>query len=205
MMFARRPSDHAGLGASAGDFQAAPLGPRASSADPAPIPCDAATSPPGGRLNLLLSDADWNPESWADRLPRLLHPLGVHSHRAQSGAEAARVLRAVRIHIAVVDLGLPLDAPACKAAPAAGEAADVSEGGARLLDLLRRLDSPPPTIVVKRARTHRDDARLIGAALRAGAFAVVERPRSDRDLELLLDALRRILCRHYQGRWPAPA
>jgi len=124
--------------------------------------------------------------------------MGVVSHRAASGAEASRVIRSFPIHIAVVDLGLPLDAidPAatCPDAP--------TDGGLRLLDMLRRLESSPPTVIVKRMRTHRDEAREIAAALKAGAFAVVDRPSSPGDLEIMLDVLRRCLCRFYKGRWP---
>lgn len=165
-------------------------------------PPDPADQPPGeprpGRLNLLLSYAGWQPESWADRLPRLLEPMGVRSLRASTGREASQVIRATPIHIAVVDLGLPLDAP--HNANAAPTTAD--EGGPRLLELLARLDQPPPTVVVKRARTQRDDARELVAALRRGAFAVIDRPRDPRDVELLLEVLRRCLTRHYRGRWP---
>jgi len=162
-------------------------------------PASPATPSAGGpgphkRLNLLLSYAGWDPEPWIDTLPRLLEPMGVHALRAASGLEATQVIRLNPVHIAVVDLGLPLesDAPA-------------SEGGPRLLEILRRLDQPPPTVVVKSARTQRDEARLLGAALRAGAFAVIDRPRSSGDIELMLDVLRRCLHRFYSGRWPEPS
>jgi DNA-binding NtrC family response regulator len=143
------------------------------------------------RLNLLLSYAGWQPESWADRLPRLLEPMGVRAVRACTGAQATEVIRRISpIHIAVVDLGLPLDET------------HPQEGGPRLLDLLSRLDQPPPTVIVKSARSHRDESREIAAALRAGAFAIIDRPRDSTDLELMLEVLRRILHRRYQGRWP---
>ena len=171
-----------------------------------PLPGDSAPTPAGGeagpgaavggggRLNLLLSFGGWQPESWVDRLPRLLEPMGIRSVRAATGREATEVIRRVNpIHIAVVDLSLPLD----------GSNADPSEeGGSRLLDLLARLDQPPPTVVVKRSRGHRDDSREIAAALRAGAFAVIDRPREPSDVEILLEVLRRCLSRHYRGRWP---
>jgi CheY-like chemotaxis protein len=151
----------------------------------APSPC---------RLNLLLSYSGWQVDSWVDRLPRLLEPMGVSSIRAATGVEATEVIRRVSpIHIAVVDLGLPLDQ---------SDSAPNEEGGPRLLELLARLDQPPPTVVVKRSRSHRDDSREIAAALRAGAFAVIDRPRQPSDLEILLDVLRRCLTRHYRGRWP---
>jgi hypothetical protein len=36
-----------------------------------------------------------------------------------------------------------------------------------------------------------------------GAFAVIDPPRETSDLDLLLDVMRRVLTRHYKGRWPA--
>lgn len=147
--------------------------------------------PEDGRLNLLVSYAGWELESWIDRLPRLLNPMGVRAIRAGTGREATDFIRTHPVHIAVVDLGLPLDV----ANPA-------EEGGRQLLELLRRLDQPPPTVVVKRRRTHRDDTREIHAALRAGAFAVVDRPADPRGMETMLEVLRRALCRYYANRWP---
>ncbi len=157
---------------------------------------------PGGRLNLLLSYAGWDDDSWVDRLPRLLEPMGVVALRAGTGREATEVIRQNPIHIAVVDLGLPLEAPGVAAA---AELPEIEEGGSRLLDILSRLTQPPPTVVVKRGRTHRDDCREIAAALRAGAFAVIDRPRGVTDLELMLDVLRRCMDRFYKSRWPGTA
>lgn len=152
----------------------------------------------GGRLNLLLSYGGCHPDPWVNRLPPLLEPMGVTSYQAATGKDASRVLQTTPIHIAVVDLGLPLDG--CpQTTPNHDE-----EGGTRLLELLSRLHQPPPTIVVKRGRTHRDDGREIAAALRLGAFAVVDRPREVTDLNLMLDVLRRAMTRFYQGRWPEP-
>ncbi len=132
-----------------------------------------------------------------ERLPRLLEPMGIQSLRAQSGAEATRVIRATQIHIAVVDLGLPLDG--------SGVGASGEEGGARLLELLLRLTEPPPVVVVKRPCSRRDEAREINEALRLGAFAVMDRPRGAADLNVMLEVLRRCLDRHYKGRWPGVA
>jgi hypothetical protein len=155
----------------------------------------------GGRLNLLLSHAGWRAESWVDALPRMLEPMGVQSHRALTGCEARRVIQTTQIHIAVVDLALPLE-QAGSASGGGCHEPDLEEGGPRLLEILSRLDQPPPTVVVKRARSSRDDARDINAALRLGAFAVVDRPRHQSDVDLLLEVLRRALVRYYKGRWP---
>lgn len=158
-------------------------------------PRDAA--PGHGRLNLLLSHAGWEPEPWVDQIPRLLEPMGVVSIRAGCGKQASEVLRSLPVHIAVVDLALPMDqreAAAC--------APEFAEGGPRLLELLARQPAPPPVVAVKRSRSRRDDARDIAAALRLGAFAVLDRPRCAADLNLVLDVLRRCLDKHYRGRWP---
>lgn len=146
---------------------------------------------PGGRLHLLLSRAGWQPDPWVDRLPRMLEPMGIQSHIAHCADAAQRVIDTNPIHIAIVDLALPLD-----------QLSQSEESGPRLLNLLTRLASPPPIVVIKRNRTARDDMRELNAALRAGAFAVVDRPNAQRDLESLLEVLRRCLTRHYEGRWP---
>ncbi len=152
----------------------------------------APAGPRHGRLNLLLTYAGWQEDSWADRLPRLLEPMGVRAWRAGSGDEASRLIRSVPVHIAVVDLALPLH---CEATPgSAGE-----EGGRRILDLLARLEQPPPTVVVKRRLTRREDARQLASALSAGAFAVLDQPVH---IETALEVMRRVLARHYADRWP---
>ncbi|MGP1273392.1 MAG: hypothetical protein ACTS22_08650 [Phycisphaerales bacterium] len=152
-------------------------------------------APAGGRLNILLSDSSGSEQSWAERLPTLLEPMGVRSHVAASGRQATELLSTTTIHVAVVDLGLPLDHAASPDAPA-------PSAGWRLLEVLARLSHRPPTVAVKQARTRRDEARELAAALRLGAFAVVDRPRSTRDMETLLEVLRRCIARHYRGRWP---
>ena len=104
------------------------------------------------------------------------------------------LLQTTPMHIALVDLSLPLDSSD------SSNPLGTEEGGSRLLDLLGRLDSPPATVVVKREKTRREDARTLATALGAGAFAVLERPVH---LETALEVMRRILCRHYSGRWPS--
>lgn len=152
------------------------------------------TGPGGGvRLNLLLSYAGRHENPWVERLPTLLEPMGIRSLRAGTGQEATRVIQSCPVHIAIVDLGLPMEA---------SSAGYASEGGPRILELLRRLDAPPPIVAVKPTSTHRDDARHIAAALRAGVFAVVDRPHGQGDLELMLGVLQRCLSRFYHNRWP---
>lgn len=177
-------------------------------------------SPHGGvRLNLLLSTglgagpAGWADETWADQLPRLLQPLGVQALVVHSGREAADAVRRHTVHLAVVDLSLPMECGPAKVAGAEGAGGEAGvltpnsplsgeEAGCRLLQLLGRQPSPPPTIVIKPRRTRREDARALMAAMQAGAFAVIDRPVH---LEAVLDALRRALRRHYADRWPGGA
>lgn len=144
-------------------------------------------------MNLLLSAAGivpWRDTSWADTLPRLLEPMGVRTYRVYSGVEASRLLNSTPVHIALVDLALPLDERDSGAS---------FEGGPQLLQLLGRFADPPPTIVVKHGRTLREDSRTLSSALLAGAFAVLERPVQ---VETVLEVMRRILCRCYANRWP---
>ena len=159
---------------------------------PSPATPNVGASPNDGRLNLLLSYGGWREDSWADRLPRLLEPMGVRAVRAGCGREATDLIRRVPVHIAVVDLSLPMEEDRCAVD-------EESECGARLLDLLARLEQPPPTVVVKRRRTRREDARQLSSALDAGAFAVLDPPV---ELETILEVMRRVLRRHYADRWP---
>jgi len=167
--------------------------------DPPSAPDQPAAEPGNpNRLNLLLSWGGWQNESWADRLPALLEPMGVHSLRVRTAREAERAIRNNPVHIAVVDLGLPLDA--AHSTPAGAATHQGEEAGPRVLELLRRLDSPPPTVVVQQSRSSRDASRHMSAALRCDAFAVVDRAAAD--VELMLKVLQRCLQRFYQGRWP---
>jgi DNA-binding NarL/FixJ family response regulator len=120
--------------------------------------------------------------------------MGVESMRARTARQAEQVIRSQPIHIAVVDLGLPLDAPT------GSHHHPHDEAGCRVLELLRRLDSPPPTVIVRSTRAAREATRDLNAALRFDAFAVVD--RTSADVELMLKILQRCLERFYQGRWP---
>lgn len=153
-------------------------------------PAQRSGSPEGGdpRLNLLLTYSGWQTDSWADRLPQFLEPFGVMTFRAGSARQAAEIISGRRIHMAVVDLRLPFDG---------GEAKE--EAGARVLDLLARQEVAPPTVVVKRGKSSREDVRDLHCALRAGVFAAMDPPVT---LEAILRVMQRILERHYAGSWP---
>jgi DNA-binding response OmpR family regulator len=148
------------------------------------------TGPCDGRLNLLLSYADLARAPEGEQLRRLLEPLGISSYLVGSGEEAEHLLRELAIHIAVVDWAIPLRRNAARYEPA----------GARILQLLGRLDTPPPTVIVRPPQPKvRESTRGLSEALRAGAFAVLDQPVA---LERLLEVLRRILRRHYRDCWP---
>lgn len=153
-------------------------------------------APSGPRLNLLLSYGGWREGSAVDQIPQLLSPLGIHSIRVYSGEEAAEVISSTDIHIAVVDLAIPLhrrreDGPT------------EAPSGPRILQLLRRLHQPPPTVVVRphQAAT-RESTRTLSDALREGAFAVLDRPVN---IETMLEVMRRVVRRHYADNWPQSA
>jgi CheY-like chemotaxis protein len=145
----------------------------------------------GPRLNLLLSDGGWREGTVVDQLPRLLEPMGIRSIRVSSGEEVAEVIVAMPVHIAVVDLEIPLRR---------GDLAAPSAGGARTLQLLQRLDQPPVVVVVRPPQAEpREDVRGLHDALRHGAFAVLDRPLK---LDTTLEVMRRILRRYHAGGWP---
>ena len=182
-----------------------------SGAGGARVPCPsgsgAGEATPTNRLTMLVSTADWQSPGIAEQLPRLLQPMGIQCLAARSGEEAQNLIRSVRVHIAVIDLAIPLHAPRRtdgSVDPAAQARLDAARhaqaaAGARLLQLLRRLDSPPPTIVIRPPQPSlRDSARGLSDALREGAFAVLDRPLH---LEAMLEALRRIVARHYANAW----
>lgn len=149
----------------------------------------------GPRLNLLLTYGGWRDMPAVLQLPRLLTPMGIKAMQAESGDEAARIIKQQPVHIAVVDLEIPIDSRSGLSTPP-------RSGGAKLLQLLKRLETPPPTIVVKpRDGSTREHARSLSQSLREGAFAVLDRPL---ELESLLEVLRRVLQRHYRNGWPDP-
>jgi DNA-binding NtrC family response regulator len=155
---------------------------------------DAAFIGPEGRirrLSILVTYGGWRSDDFADQLPRVLGPVGVECHRIGSAAEATDFLRRTPVHIAIVDLSIPMDAAA----------RDFTPAGSRVLALLRRLEQPPPTVVVRpRQPSLRDSGRSLSDALREGAFTVMDGPVP---LERMLQVLHRVVHRHYRDRWPA--
>ena len=147
------------------------------------------TSSKPNRLSLLLSYGGWERENFAEQLPRLLQPIGNDCLRADTADEATTLIQIQQVHIAVIDLRSPLDRSADGAS------------GERVLKLLRRMDSPPPTVVVRpRPATLRGATRGLSSALREGAYTVMDGPIK---IEPMLEVLRRIVRRHYSDHWSA--
>lgn len=167
---------------------------QAGSTDPDPDPAAGEGGSDVHRLNLLLSYGGWRQENAIDQLPRLLTPMGISSIRVNSGEEASEIIQSTPIHIAVVDLAIPLHRK-----DDTGHRPE-TPGGSRILQLLRRLSQPPPTVVVRPPQSAaRESQRTLSDALREGAFAVLDRPIS---LETMLEVMRRILKRYYADNWP---
>lgn len=142
------------------------------------------------RLQLLLTCSSWRENSPIRQLPQLLTPFGIRTFTAKNGEEAVKMIEKNKIHIAIVDLGIPLTENPSNKRP----------GGERVLQILKRLHPQPPTIVIRpRQSSARENARSLARSLHEGAFTVVDRPAV---LETLLDVLQRALRRHYADRWP---
>ena len=142
------------------------------------------------RLNVLLNDPQ---QDWAVQLPQLLEPQGIRAIAVASIDQALSVIRDQPIHAAVVDLGLPT---------LSGSQSPRSEPGAlKLLNVIKQLNPAPPTVVVRDRRfDRRTDDRVLRYALKLEAFSVLDQPVN---LEQLLRVLKRLVERHYKGRWPA--
>lgn len=104
--------------------------------------------------------------------------------------EADRVARSERVHIAVIDLSIPVDST-----PGCCEAA-----GGRIIELLRRSTRPPAMVLVRpRSPSPRMQRRGLVDALSWGVFAVVDRPVP---VERLLQLLHAVVARRFNDRWP---
>jgi two-component system sensor histidine kinase RpfC len=129
---------------------------------------------PNNRLSVLLAhDSD----GWQDTVRRLLEPQGVQTVAVRSGREALEIMRNTQIHVAVLDQQMP------------------QLGGLQVIKLMRDFKSAPPSILLA---THLTD-HLLHEALGMHVFSVLSKPV---DLNLLLDALARVLKKRYASRWP---
>jgi CheY-like chemotaxis protein len=108
---------------------------------------------------------------------QLLGPQGVQTVSARSGREALSLIESRPIHVAVLDAQMP------------------QLGGLQVVRRLRDLPNPPPAILVANDLT----SHLLREALSMHVFSVLSKPV---DFNVLLDALARVLKRHYESRWP---
>jgi CheY-like chemotaxis protein len=140
--------------------------------------------PTQNRLNVLLAhDQDAAPTrgdlgtAWTDMVRRLLEPQGVNTVAARSGREALDLMGSTQIHVAILDQTMP------------------QLGGLQVIKLMRELPAAPPAILLA---NHLTD-HLLHEALGMRVFSVLSKPV---DLNTLLDALARVMRRHYASRWP---
>ncbi len=146
------------------------------------------------RLRLLMTEDRHHADGhWTNQVPRLLGPLGVESARVSDGSTALDAASRIHFDIAVIDLSTPAGA-------AGGGSLQPPASGLWLLEVLRRMDGAPATVVINAAAAPRQAERLLLASLRLGASAVIPRPV---DLNTLLESIRRVLRRGHQDRWPA--
>jgi len=126
------------------------------------------------RLTVLLANEQ---EGWHQTVRRLLEPQGVETVSARSGREALNLIESRPIHVAVLDQQMP------------------QLGGMQVIKLMREMhDAPPAILLASQLSTN-----LLHDALSMHVFSVLSKPV---DFNVLLDALARVLRRHYEGRWP---
>ena len=134
---------------------------------------------PSSRLTVLLP---YEQEEWHRIVRRLLEPQGVLTLTARNGREAIDLMGSREVHIAVLDSQMP------------------QLGGLQVMKRVRELHKAeprrvPPAILV----TNDLSSHLLREALMHRVFSVLSKPV---DYDLLLDALARVVRRHYESRWP---
>ena len=126
------------------------------------------------RLNVLLP---YEQEGWHQTVRQLLGPQGVQTVAARNGREALRIMESGTVHVAVLDAEMP------------------QLGGMQIIRRMNDLANRPPAILLANHLTN----HLLQEALGMHVFSVLSKPV---DLNLLLDALARVMRRHYESRWP---
>ena len=126
------------------------------------------------RLNVLLP---YEQEGWHQTVRRLLEPLGVQTVAARNGREALKILESGGVHVAVLDAEMP------------------QLGGMQIIRRMNDLATRPPAILLANHMTN----HLLQEALGMHVFSVLSKPV---DLNVLLDALARVMRKHYESRWP---
>lgn len=125
------------------------------------------------RFTVLLA----NEPQAGDQIRQLLQPQGVQMVFAHSGREALHLIESTPVHVAVLDAQMP------------------QLGGLQVIRLMRELDNAPPAILLANHLTN----HLLHEALGMHVFSVLSKPI---DLNMLLDALARVMRRYYESRWP---
>jgi CheY-like chemotaxis protein len=116
-------------------------------------------------------------EEWHQTIRGLLQPQGVQTVSAHSGREALDLIESIPVHVAVLDAQMP------------------QLGGMQVIRLLRELHKATPAILLTSHMTN----HLLREALGMQVFSVLSKPV---DLNVLLDALARVLRRYHENRWP---
>ena len=136
-------------------------------------------NPINNRFKVLLANEQ---EGWHQTVRRLLEPQGVQTLSARSGREALELIESTPVHVAVLDAQMP------------------QLGGMQVIRMmreLRRADAPPAILLANDLNSH-----LLREALSMHVFSVLSKPV---DFNVLLDALARVMRRHYESRWPGRA
>jgi|SRR5687768_2273963 len=126
------------------------------------------------RLTVLLANEQ---EGWHQTIRGLLEPQGVQTLSARSGREALDLIETRPVHVAVLDQSMP------------------QLGGLQVVKLMRDRKNAPPAILLANQLTN----HLLREALSMQVFTVLGKPV---DLNVLLDALARVLRRYHESRWP---
>ncbi len=127
------------------------------------------------RFTVLLANEQ---EGWHHTVRQLLEPQGVETVSARSGREALEIIERRPVHVAVLDVHMP------------------QLGGMQVIRLMRdRTQSAPHAILLAQQLS----TNLLHEALGMHVFSVLAKPV---DFNQLLDALARVMRRHYEGRWP---
>ena len=126
------------------------------------------------RLTVLLANEQ---EGWHQTIRGLLEPQGVQTISARSGREALDLIETRPVHVAVLDQSRP------------------QLGGLQVVKLMRDRKNAPPAILLANQLTN----NLLREALSMQVFTVLGKPV---DLNVLLDALARVLRRYHESRWP---
>ncbi len=127
------------------------------------------------RLTVLLPDQK---QEWHRSVRELLEPQGVQTLLVRSGREALELIEANRVHLAVLDVQMP------------------QLGGLQVVKLMREhhVAAIPSILLADQLTRH-----LLSEALGMQVFSVMSKPV---DLNLLLDAMARVMRKHYASKWP---